>query len=182
MNFRRKMVYTAISCTLILAAVLFTVISIVSFNSQDASAAPYYPGMNKVAIKIKVNLIKIPEIEAILKKDREKATKEAIKANLVSAMKDTNLQVVPYDKEHPKSEWTIYFLINQEHDTVDMSITLTHHDRFVMNHIKAICIDVVADPEPIIVDMIEMVANVIQQKMKNKDAPIIVTDKSTIAN
>ena len=63
-----------------------------------------------------------------------------------------------------------------------MSITLTHNDRFVMNHIKAIRINDPVDLGPFIDDMVEVVLNVIQKKMENKDAPIIVTDKSTIAN
>ena len=120
---------------------------------------------------------------------------------------NTNLEV--FEGEH-RLEWMIYCLINQEHDgtrnqgifipegSVDpdvlknlinqnraplgMSITLTHNDRFVMNHIKAIHINDPPDLGPFIDDMIEVVLNVIQQKMENKDAPIIVIDKSTIAN
>lgn len=179
MNFRRKIVYTTIGCTLILVAVLFTVISIVGFNSQNASAAPnYYPGMNEVAIKTKINFAATTSAS----KQREEATKEHIEITLKNAIGDnTNLSGVTYGDGKPRTEWMIYYLINQEHGAAGMSITLTHNDRFVMNHSKAIRIDGPVDTAPFINDMIEVVLNVIQQKMKNKDAPIIVTDKSTIA-
>lgn len=49
-----------------------------------------------------------------------------------------------------------------------------------MNHAKAIHIDGPTNPHPFIDDMIELIINVIQQKMKDKDASIVVTDKSTI--
>lgn len=182
MNFRRKIAYTVLGCTLILVAVLFTVISIVGFNSQNASAAPKnpYAGSNEVAIKISINY----DAKTVLEpKKHEEAAKEAIKNTLENAIRDkTNLRVVTYGEEKPRSEWGIYYLINQEHGTSGMSITLTHQSRFVMNHIKAIRIDAPVDLGPFIDDMIEVVLNVIQQKMKNKDAAIIVTDKSTIAN
>ena len=204
MNARRKIVYTAVGFILILVAVLFTVISIVSFNSQNASAAPgYSPGMDEVAIKIKVNY---PPTFSEPKK-REETTKESIKIQLENAIEDnTNLRVVTSWEEKHRPEWMVYYLINQEHDgtknrtlfvpegtdlsnlinqahgTAGMSITLTHEDRFVMNHIKAIHIDDSGDLRPFIDDMIEVVLKVIQQKMKNKNASIIVTDKSTIAN
>ena len=194
MNFRRKMVYTAVSCILILVTVLFTVISIVGFNSQNASAAPI--SINKVGIKIKINYDAKTFDEP---NKHEGTTKKDIKDKLKKAIEDnTNLEV--FEGEH-RLEWMIYFLINQEHrelsyfgpkeglafinqkqGTAGMSITLTHGGRFVMNHIKAIHIKDPADLGPFIDDMIEVVLNVIQQKMKNKDAAIIITDKSTIAN
>ena len=202
MNFRRKIVYIVIGCTLILV-VLFTVNSVVGFNSQNASAEARLDPLNKVGIKIKINynVKTVPE-----PKKHEEAAKENIKNKLEKAIKDnTNLQVV---KEEHRPEWMIYYLINQEHGgtinqkifvpaeavdllddltnqkpgTADMSIILTHNDRFVMNHIKAISIYDPADLRPFIDDMIEVVLNVIQKKMENKDAPIIVTDKSTIVN
>ena len=174
MNFRQKIVWTAISCTLILA-VLFTVISIVNFNSQNASASPWASN-NEVAIKTKINFY----AAAALLTDPVTAT-DAI---ILKAIKDnTNLRVVKYGEEKPRSDWIIYYLINQEEpDICGMSITLTHHGTFVMNHIKTIRVDGPIVLQPFIDDMIEVVLNVIQQKMKNKDAPIIVTDKSTIAN
>lgn len=179
MNFRRKIVYTVISYPLILA-VLFTLISIVGFNSQNTSAAPNSRlGMNEVGIKIKINYAATTPAS----KEREEASKEAIKNTLENVIRDkTNLRVVTYGEEKPRSEWGIYYLINQEHGTGVMSITLTHDDRFIMNHIKAIRIDVPVDLGPFIDDMIEVVLNIIQQKMKNKEAPIIVTNKSTITN
>ena len=192
MNFRQKMVYILIGCTLILV-VLFAVISTVGFNSQNASAAPNSRsgmnevgikipnvrlGMNEVSIKIKINVAATTPAS----KYREEAIKETIKNTLENVIRDkTNLRVVTYGGK-PRSEWGIYYLINQQHGTAGMSITLTHQGRFVMNHIKAIRIDAPVDPGPFIDDMIEVVLNVIQQKMKNKDATIIVTDKSTIVN
>lgn len=207
MNFRRKMVYTAISCTLILVAALYTVISIVGFNSQNASAAPTSrAGMNEVGIKIKINYGAKTVLEP---KKHEEATKEEIKNKLEKAIKDkTNLRVVTSGEEKPCPEWMIYYLINQEKTSrkrgilvpanidpkvlkelinqqekgaTGMSITLTHDDRFIMNHIKTIHIDDPDDLGPFMDGMIEVVLNVIQQKIKNKNASIIVTtDKSTI--
>ena len=205
MNFRRKIVCTVIGCTLILA-LFFTVISIVNFNSQNASAAPRAPGDNAVAIKIKINHDEKTFPDS---KQQEENAKESIKNAFENAIRDnTDLRVVPYNDERFGSEWKIYYLINQKHGTagqvfipgnadphvvkeimnnrkqgtVGMSITLSHNNRFVMNHIKAIPFDSSTNLQPFIDDMIEVVLNVIQQKMKNKDAPIIFLDKSTIAN
>ena len=50
-----------------------------------------------------------------------------------------------------------------------------------MNHIKVCSVHEAIDISLMVFEMLDMVANVIQQKIKNKDAPIIITDKSTIA-
>lgn len=166
----------ALTCTLILAG-LFTFNNIVDFYSQDASAAP--TGMNEVAMKVKLNSIKGPGVSDI---EYLKSKIYAERALLNILIDTTNLKVVTYNKEHPNSEWTIYFLLNREpNGIVGMSITLTHHDRFVMNHIKVSHADKAAEFPTTIRNMIEMVSDVIRQKLKNKDAPIIVTDKPTIA-
>ena len=204
MNFRPKIVYTVIGCTLILT-LLFTVISIVGFNSQNSSAAPRAPGDNAVAIKIKINYDEKTFPDS---RKQEENAKENIKNAFENAIRNnTDLQVVPYNDERFGSEWKIYYLINQKHGTAGkvllvnadpdvvkeimnnrkrgtagMSITLSHNNRFVMNHIKAISFDSSTDLQPFIDDMIEAVLNVIQQKMKDKDARIIATDKSIITN
>ena len=206
MNFSRKIVWTAISCTFILA-VLFTVTSLVDFNSQDASAAPRVRLDNAVAIKIKINYDEKTFPDS---KKQEENAKEKIKNAFENAIKgNTALNVVTHDTKRIASEWTIYCLINQEHGTAGrilipapktsdeadlikqvlmnrkhgtagMSITLTHNDTFVLNHIKAIPFNRSTDLQPFIDDMIEVVLGVIQQKMKNNDAFIIVTDEFTI--
>lgn len=89
MNFRRKIVYTAVGCTLILVAVLFTVISIVGFNSQNASAEVHLNPINKVGIKINYDVKTVPE-----PKKHEDDTKKDIKDKLRKAIEDnTNLEV-----------------------------------------------------------------------------------------
>ncbi|MDE0323663.1 MAG: hypothetical protein OXN27_07040 [Candidatus Poribacteria bacterium] len=209
MNFSRKIVWTAISCTFILA-VLFTVTNLVDFNSQDASAAPRVRdavAIKKVTIKIKINYDEKTFPDS---KTQEENAKESIEKTFENAIrKITDLRVVPYNMEYlTTSGWTIYCLINQEHGTAGkvllpadadpsllreiltnreygtagMSITLTYRGTFVLNHIKAIRFDDSTDLQPFIDEAIEMILNVIQQKMRNTDAPIIVTDTSTITS
>ena len=115
MNFKRKMVSTVIGCTLILITIFFTVISIVDFNSQNASAQFRQEPYNKVGIKIKINY----DVKTVSEpKKHEDDTKKDIKDKLKKAIEDnTNLEV--FGGEH-RLEWMIYCLINQEHyDTIN---------------------------------------------------------------
>ncbi len=182
MNFRRKLVYIAISCLLILAA-LFTASSIIDFNAQDASAQSRFEQIaaQTVAIKIKMSH-QVIHAES----PGNQAFKESFRSMLENNLRDLKMKVVPYPEKDP-IDWKIYCLLRTHGSVVGMSITLTHHDTLVMNHLTIV--DTVtrehteeeaqaqrlAFSEPL-----NFVLKVLHQKTKNKDTAIIVPDNSTI--
>lgn len=136
MNFRRKLVYIAISCLLILA-VLFTALSIIDFNAQDASAQSRFEQIaaQTVAIKIKMSH-QVIHAES----PGNQAFKESFRSMLENNLRDLKMKVVPYPEKDPIDpiDWKIYCLLRTHGSVVGMSITLTHHDTLVMNHLTIV--------------------------------------------
>lgn len=184
MNFRRKLVYTVIGCLLILAG-LFTPLGIVDLNSQDASAQS--DRISRVAIKTQVS-----------SKDNVLQTEEltkSIKIAVENGLQDTRkLKVVPYHERDydffndiNNIDWKIYILIIEDGKALSISITLTHRDTFVMNHLKIMHyppdLSVVESFKSFLPDLNDsltlLVNDVLLQKMQDKNIHLI-GDKSTI--
>lgn len=128
---------------------------------------------NRIAIKIKANSIQDP-----LK--FEGNVEETLYELCESTIQDiSDLQVVKLS-DWDSSNWKLYLIMNQDNDTIGISITLTHHDTFVLNHLKVTLIKKRMNIGSFIDEAIEMIHKVIQEKMKNKGPPIIATDGATI--
>ncbi|MDE0015708.1 MAG: hypothetical protein OXU51_05940 [Candidatus Poribacteria bacterium] len=125
---------------------------------------------NSIAIKIKASPLQDPlEFEGDIKEVLYRLCELKVEEN-------SELSVVS-DNSFP--DWMLYLIMNQDNNATGISITLTHDDTFMLNHLKVIQ-KKKGQIEPFIDEVIEMIPKVIQHKMKNKDEPIISTDKSTI--
>ena len=126
---------------------------------------------NSIAIKIKASPLQDPiEFEGDIKEVLYTLCELKVEEN-------SELSVVS-DNSFP--DWLLYLIMNQDNNATGISITLTHNDTFMLNHLKVIQKKKEMQIEPFIDEVIEMIPKVIQHKIKNKDEPIISTDKSTI--
>ena len=185
MNFRRKIVWTTTGSLFILA-VLFTVIILVDFNSQSASAQISFGTMTKkVFIKIKASPLQ-PPFE--VSDDNEKTIKESINLAFEDAISKISEQVSGQYMLYSSTkggvaiepDWGIYVLFKQEGRGIGISITLTHKDKLVLNYLKVYSFTDNQEVTLKFSEMADFICDVIRKKIKDPNTTVISPDNSVI--
>ena len=175
--------------SLCILAVLFTVISLVDFNSQDASA---FPGgsmlQHTLAFTVQGSSSSVSENNGILGEiltaylsspDRKFISISGLKFN-------RNNESAGSKANNETIDWKIYVLYRHESDKIAVSITLTRENKFVMNHLIIVGISNTKDTEypkigiSQLNDAIDLVSEVIEKKMKNPDVSLIGNDSAIL--
>ena len=177
MNFSRKIVRT-LPLSLFILAVFFNLsCSSHTLNHQSAIER------NTFAIIQKVNEIRDFDYGRLLSTEESEEAAKNTEAGIAAVkeryalqeefLNNTDLKLVPFEN----AEWKIYLISDLDIDNTTVSMTLTHRDIFVMNHLW--------NPHEsnriFHTEMFNLILDFIRPINENKDAPIIeINDGPTI--
>ena len=179
---KRSKMYLSVCCILVLM-IVFAILSIVYFNSQNASAQ--IPTSITASVEMKIS----HESQDDHVQENRESIKE-LKRIIEDDLKSLDLTVVQSTNGHSEADWKIYSILRVHGPIVSISVTLTHQDKFIMNSVAVVDLLTPESEYRIknsqdrvkagIEKPIKLALNILSQKLKNKHTTVIVTDDSTI--